>query len=85
MPSGDAKVMAEDGAVIGAGMAVAAACTASMLSGSVSVWGRIGSDKLGDFFYPIYPILELILLRSIESKVQKQGYHLSLLMVVVGD
>ena len=85
IPSGDVKGMAEDGVVIGAGMAVAAACTASMLGGSVSVWGRIGSDKVGDFFYPIYLILELILLRSIESKVQKQGYHLSLLIVMVGD
>jgi sulfofructose kinase len=50
IPTGDAKVMAEDGVVIGAGMTVAAACTASMLGGNVFVWGRIGSDKLGDFF-----------------------------------
>ena len=50
IPTGDAKVMAEDGVVVGAGMAVAAAATASILGGSVSVWGRIGSDLLGDFF-----------------------------------
>ena len=42
--------MAEDGVVIGAGMAVAAASTVAMLGGNVSIWGRIGSDKLGDFF-----------------------------------
>ena len=50
IPSGDAKIMAEDGVVIGAGMAVAAASTVAMLGGNVSIWGRIGSDKLGDFF-----------------------------------
>ena len=50
IPSGDAKVMAEDGVIIGAGMAVAAASTVAMLGGNVSIWGRIGSDKLGDFF-----------------------------------
>ena len=50
IPSGDVKVMAEDGVVIGAGMAVAAACTVAMLGGNVSIWGRIGSDRLGEFF-----------------------------------
>ena len=50
IPFGDAKVMAEDGVVIGAGMAVAAASTVAMVGGNVSIWGRIGSDKLGDFF-----------------------------------
>ena len=50
VPYGDVKVMAEDGVVIGAGMAVAAACTVAMLGGKVTIWGRIGADKLGDFF-----------------------------------
>jgi sulfofructose kinase len=50
IPAGDAKVMAEDGVVIGAGMAVAAACAAAAMGGEVSVWGRIGSDRIGDFF-----------------------------------
>ena len=50
IPCGDGKVMAEDGMVIGAGMAVAAACTVATLGGKVTIWGRIGSDKLGDFF-----------------------------------
>ncbi len=50
IPGGDAKVLAEDGMVIGAGMAVAAACAAAAMGGAVSVWGRIGSDRIGDFF-----------------------------------
>jgi sulfofructose kinase len=50
IPGGDAKVLAEDGVVIGAGMAVAAACAAAAMGGEVSVWGRIGSDRIGDFF-----------------------------------
>jgi sulfofructose kinase len=50
IPGGDAKVLAEDGVVIGAGMAVAAACAAAAMGGDVSVWGRIGSDRIGDFF-----------------------------------
>ena len=50
IPGGDAKVMAADGVVIGAGMAVAAACAAAAMGGEVSVWGRIGSDRIGDFF-----------------------------------
>lgn len=50
VPAGDAKVLAEDGVVIGAGMAVAAACAAAAMGGEVAVWGRIGGDRLGDFF-----------------------------------
>ena len=50
VPYGAEKLMAEDGVVIGAGMAVAAACTVAMLGGKVTIWGRIGADKLGDFF-----------------------------------
>lgn len=50
IPGGDAKVMAEDGVVIGAGMAVAAACAAAAMGAEVAVWGRIGSDRIGDFF-----------------------------------
>ncbi|MBH68227.1 MAG: ribokinase [Rhodospirillaceae bacterium] len=50
IPSLDAKVMAQDGVVVGAGMAVAAAATAAVLGGIVSIWGRIGDDLLGDFF-----------------------------------
>ncbi|MDG2287046.1 MAG: PfkB family carbohydrate kinase [Alphaproteobacteria bacterium] len=50
VPAGDAKVLAEDGMVIGAGMAVAAACAAAAMGGDVSVWGRIGGDRIGDFF-----------------------------------
>ena len=49
-PGGDAKVLAEDGVMIGAGMAVAAACAAAAMGGDVSVWGRIGADRVGDFF-----------------------------------
>ncbi|MDA0342462.1 MAG: carbohydrate kinase family protein, partial [Proteobacteria bacterium] len=50
VPAGDAKVMAEDGVVIGAGMAVAAACAVAAMGGEVAVWGRIGTDRIGDFF-----------------------------------
>ena len=50
IPGSDAKVLAEDGVVIGAGMAVAAACAAAAMGGEVAVWGRIGSDRIGDFF-----------------------------------
>lgn len=50
IPGGDAKVLAEDGVVIGAGMAVAAACAAAAMGAEVAVWGRIGGDRIGDFF-----------------------------------
>lgn len=50
IPGGDAKALASDGMVIGAGMAVAAACAAAAMGGDVSIWGRIGSDRIGDFF-----------------------------------
>ena len=50
VPAFDAKVMAEDGIVVGQGMAVSAACSAAALGGDVAVWGRIGSDRIGDFF-----------------------------------
>jgi len=50
VPTFDAKVIAEDGVVVGQGMAVAAACTAAAMGGDVSVWGRVGADRIGDFF-----------------------------------
>ncbi|MBM86062.1 MAG: ribokinase [Rhodospirillaceae bacterium] len=50
VPVFDAKVIAEDGTVVGQGMAVTAACSAAALGGDVAVWGRIGSDRIGDFF-----------------------------------
>lgn len=50
LSAGDAKIMAQDGVVIGAGMAVAAAATTVALGGDVKVWGRIGNDSVGDFF-----------------------------------
>jgi sulfofructose kinase len=31
-------------------MAVAAACAAAAMGATVSIWGRIGADRLGDFF-----------------------------------
>ena len=46
----DEKIMAQDGTMIGAGMAVAAAATTVSLGGSVKLWGRIGHDTPGDFF-----------------------------------
>ena len=50
LSTGDEKIMAQDGTMIGAGMAVAAAATTVSLGGSVKLWGRIGDDTPGDFF-----------------------------------
>ncbi len=50
VPSFDAKVMAEKGVALGAGMAVSAACAAAAMGAEVQVWGRMGADRIGDFF-----------------------------------
>ena len=81
IPSGDAKIMAEDGVVIGAGMAVAAASTVAMLGGNVSIWGRIGSDKLGDFF--LSDISDIGVDTSFVNRVE--GAKTGLSSVIVGS